>query len=108
MKTFRKPILNDWTRVTPSASNGPFPDDSGAQIFFLHQCRLGSGLWQTRNRNYEISTVFGANGSNTLTSAGCITVTATASPGAYVVVDTGQTSCYDNTGPITAPSASGN
>lgn len=50
-------------------------------------------------------TVFGAGGSNPLTRAGYITVSAAPSPGAYAVVDTGQTRCYNNTTNMTAPSA---
>ena len=50
-------------------------------------------------------TVFGAGGSNMLTRTSYIAVTAVPSPGAYVVVDTGQTRCYNGTTSITAPSA---
>ena len=46
-------------------------------------------------------TVFGAAGSNTLIRASYITVTTNA--GAYIVVDTGQTKCYNNNSEITAP-----
>lgn len=49
--------------------------------------------------------VFGAGGSNQLTRAACITVTAAPTPGGYGVVDTGQTRCYNNTTGIAAPAA---
>jgi PKD repeat protein len=54
--------------------------------------------------SYTVSlTVFGAAGSNTLTRASYITVTTNL--GAYLVVDTGQTKCYDTNSVITAPSS---
>jgi PKD repeat protein len=60
----------------------------------------------TNTGSFTVSlTVFGTGGSNMLTRTGYITVTAVPSPGAYVVVDTGQSRCYDNTTSITAPSA---
>jgi PKD repeat protein len=53
--------------------------------------------------NYSVSlTVLGPLGSNTLTRAGYISVSA-ASNGAYRVVDTGQTNFYGNTTPIAPP-----
>jgi PKD repeat protein len=58
----------------------------------------------TNTGTFTVSlTVFAAVGSNTLTRAGYISVTAAPSPGGYVVVDTGQTRCYNNTTTITAP-----
>ena len=59
----------------------------------------------TNTGSFTVSlTVFGDGGSNMLARAGYITVTAAASPGAYVIVDTGQTQCYNETTSITAPS----
>ncbi len=60
----------------------------------------------TNTGSFTVSlTVFGASGSNMLTRAGCITVTAAPSLGTYAIVDTGQTTCYNNTTSITAPAA---
>jgi PKD repeat protein len=60
----------------------------------------------TNTGSFTVSlTVFAAAGSNTLTRAGYIAVTAAPTPGGYVVVDTGQTRCYNNTTEITTPSA---
>ncbi len=60
----------------------------------------------TNTGSFTVSlTVFGAGGSNLLTRTSYITVSAAPSPGAYVVVDTVQTRCYNNTTNITAPSA---
>ncbi len=54
--------------------------------------------------SYTVSlTVFGAGGSNTLTRTGYITVAQPPAADAYVVVDTGQTQCYGNTGEMTCP-----
>jgi len=56
--------------------------------------------------SYAVSlTVFGTGGSNTLIRAGYITVAEPPGDGTYVVVDTGQTKCYNNTAEITAPAA---
>ncbi|MFZ9935789.1 MAG: DUF1566 domain-containing protein [Luteolibacter sp.] len=51
-------------------------------------------------------TVTGASGSDTLTRSGYVTVSAAGTPGGYMVVDTGQTQCYDTTTTITAPASS--
>ncbi|MCX7003204.1 MAG: DUF1566 domain-containing protein, partial [bacterium] len=52
--------------------------------------------------SYAVSlTVFGAAASNTLTRTGYIIVTT--NTGAYVVVDTGQVKCYNNTAEIVPP-----
>ena len=48
-------------------------------------------------------TILGPPGSNTLTRTGYINVTAPPTNGAYVIVDTGQTNCYNNTGVIPSP-----
>ena len=50
-------------------------------------------------------TVTGTNGSNTLTRTSYVIVSGTATPGGYTIADTGQTTCYDNTTAITAPTA---
>ncbi len=50
-------------------------------------------------------TVFGAGGSNTLTRTGAITVSGVPRAGGYVVVDTAQTRCYNESTGITAPAA---
>lgn len=58
----------------------------------------------TNTGSFTVSlTVFGAGGSNTLTRGGYITVTAAPARGGFVVVDTGQGRCYNNTASITAP-----
>ncbi len=49
--------------------------------------------------------VLGPPGSNTLTRTGYISVTSSPTNGAYVVVDTGQTNCYNNTGVIPPPAS---
>jgi PKD repeat protein len=60
----------------------------------------------TNTGSYTVSlAVFAAAGSNTLSRAGYITVTATPTPGGYVVVDTGQTLCYNDTTNIAPPAA---
>jgi PKD repeat protein len=60
----------------------------------------------TNTGSFTVSlTVFGAGGSNMLMRTSYVTVTAAPSLGAYVVVDTGQTRCYNETTTITAPSA---
>ena len=56
--------------------------------------------------NYTVSlTVADALGSNTLTRAGYITVTPPPTNGAYVVADTGQTLCWNNSNIITCAAA---
>ena len=56
--------------------------------------------------SYDVSlTVWGALGSNTLTRAGFITASLLPTNGAYVVVDTAQTNCYNDTGVIAPPAA---
>ena len=58
----------------------------------------------TNTGSYTVSlAVFATAGSNSLSRAGYITVTATPTPGGYIVVDTGQTNCFDNTNLITTP-----
>lgn len=58
----------------------------------------------TNTGSYTVSlTVFGTGGSNMLTRSGYITVTSAPIPGGYVVVDTAQTRCYNNSAVITAP-----
>jgi len=58
----------------------------------------------TNTGSYTVSlTVYGTNGSNQATSAGYITVRPVLSPGNFVVVDTGQTNCYNDSVQITAP-----
>ena len=60
----------------------------------------------TNAGSYSVSlTVFGAGGSNTLTRSGYINVTAAPAAGAYVIVDTAQTVCYNNSTSISAPGA---
>ena len=60
----------------------------------------------TNSGSYTVSlTVFAAAGSNTLSRAGYITVTAAPAPGGYAVVDTAQTRCYNSSTSITAPTA---
>ena len=60
----------------------------------------------TNTGSFTVSlTVLAVAGSNTLTRTGYVTVTAVPSPGDFVVVDTGQTKCYNNTTAITAPAA---
>jgi hypothetical protein len=60
----------------------------------------------TNTGSFTVSlTVLGADGSNTLTRAGFITVTAAPTPGGYVVVDTGQTRCYNAATNIAAPAS---
>lgn len=57
--------------------------------------------------SFDVSlTVWGPLGSNKLVRAGFITASAPPTNGAYVVVDTGQTNCYNGTG-VTAPPAVG-
>ncbi len=59
----------------------------------------------TNTGSFTVSlTVYGAGGSNVLTRAGYLTVTAAPTPGCHVVVDTGQIHCYNTSGTITAPS----
>lgn len=56
--------------------------------------------------NYTVSlTVTGPLGTNTMTRANLITVVAPPANGAYRVVDTGQTICYNDTSAISAPAA---
>ena len=56
--------------------------------------------------NYTVSlTVLGTLGSNTLTRTGYITVTQPPTNGAYVVVDTGQTLCWNNSSLIACAAA---
>lgn len=50
-------------------------------------------------------TVWGASGSNTLTRAGLVTVSPPPEDGAYAIVDTGQTTCFNNTAVIAPPAA---
>ncbi|MFO1521969.1 MAG: DUF1566 domain-containing protein [Kiritimatiellia bacterium] len=50
-------------------------------------------------------TVSGPTATNTLTRANCITVAQPPANGAYPVVDTGQTVCYNNTSVISPPAA---
>jgi PKD repeat protein len=61
----------------------------------------------TSTGSFTVSlTVTGASGSNTLTRSGYVTVSAAGTPGGYMVVDTGQTQCYNATTTITAPASS--
>jgi PKD repeat protein len=54
--------------------------------------------------SYNVSlTIWGPLGSNTLTRAGFILASLPPTNGAYVVVDTAQTNCYNNSGVIPAP-----
>jgi PKD repeat protein len=60
----------------------------------------------TNTGSFAVSlTVYGASGSNTLTRTGYITVSGVPSAGGYVVVDTAQTRCYNESTSITAPTA---
>jgi PKD repeat protein len=60
----------------------------------------------TNAGSFSVSlTVFGANGSNMLTRAYSITVSGVPTAGAFVIVDTAQTRCYNESTSITAPSA---
>lgn len=64
------------------------------------------GHTYTNTGSFAVSlTVFGASGSNTLTRTGYITVSGVPSAGGYVVVDTAQTRCYNESTSITAPTA---
>lgn len=54
--------------------------------------------------SYDVSlTVWGPLGSNSLTRAGFILASSPPTNGAYVVVDTAQTNCYNDSGVIPAP-----
>ncbi len=54
--------------------------------------------------SYTVSlTVWGSLGSNTLTRAGSVVVSTPPTNGAYVVVDTGQTNCYNDSSVISPP-----
>lgn len=56
--------------------------------------------------SYSVSlTVIGATGTNTLTRLNCIVVSAPPANGLYVIVDTGQTNCYNDSAVIAAPAA---
>jgi len=56
--------------------------------------------------SYTVSlTVWGPLGSNMLSRAAFITVSSPPTNGAYVVVDTGQTNCYNNNSVISPPAA---
>jgi PKD repeat protein len=60
----------------------------------------------TNPGSFSVSlTVFGASGSNMLTRAYSVTVSGVPSAGGYVVVDTAQTRCYNESTSITAPAA---
>ena len=60
----------------------------------------------TNTGSFTVSlAVFGAGGSNMLARTSYITVTAAPTAGGYVIVDTGQTRCYNETTIITAPAA---
>jgi len=60
----------------------------------------------TNTGSYTVSlTVYGSGGSNMLTRARYIIVSALPSAGGYVVVDTGQTRCYNAAVEIAAPAA---
>ena len=54
--------------------------------------------------SYSVSlTVWGSLGSNRLTRAGFVVVSSPPANGAYAVVDTGQTNCYNSTATISPP-----
>lgn len=56
--------------------------------------------------SYTVSlTVWGPLGSNTVSRAACIAASSPPTNGAYVIVDTGQTNCYNNTSLISPPAA---
>jgi PKD repeat protein len=53
---------------------------------------------------YTVSlTVYGPAGLNTLTRAGCVTVSPAPPGGAFLIVDTAQTNCYADTGAVLSP-----
>jgi len=96
--------------VSPLTVN--FSDDSGINI--TNQLwNFGDGITDTNVNpvhtynaagSYNVSlTVWGSLGSNTLTRTNCVVVSSPPTNGAYVVVDTGQTNCYNDTAVISPP-----
>lgn len=60
----------------------------------------------TNTGSFSVSlTVFGNGGSNTFTRSSYITIAGVPNPGAFVVVDTSQTRCYNESTSISAPAA---
>ncbi len=104
--------------ATPTSGTAPLTvsfTDASTGTITSRLWDFGDGTTSTANSpshtysntgSYTVSlVVFSTGGSNTLTRSSYVIVTTPPTAGSYVVVDTSQTRCFDNTTLITAPTS---